>query len=103
MRVTSAATTLLERMCAQYNSCGPSDAFCRFGEDMRFRASKATDKFVMRITVREASRGIGRGGREVGHALVDTSIVTRQLDKLRRQLGESGARCATVLATPSAA
>ena len=64
---------------------------CRWAEDTRFRVTDDPSKAFMRITVRQAGKGIGIGGREVGHAIVDTSIVERQLRKLRAESEEGGA------------
>jgi hypothetical protein len=72
-------------------------ARCRWLEDVRFRIAKEPSGSMLRVTVREAQRGIGRGGREVGHAVLDTSIITRQLDKLRAEQENSGTAFSTLL------
>ena len=59
---------------------------------MRFRIAEDPSKFVGRLTLREAQRGLGRGGAQIGYATIDTSIVSRQLQKLRSEQESRGAR-----------
>lgn len=68
------------------------DQICRWSEDFRFRVQDAPESSSQVVLkVKDGSgKGLGLGGSTLGRAILNTSAVIHELDKMRSQQMSSG-------------